>query len=349
MGFFTDNEKLGLRIERMIMHVVSKSPFQNATQFSQVEHESYFLARLADMDAASNFEFVEESVTKDTIRKMGSGEITFQAGSRLLSRAFATTHSGNTKDGAFFIFEMSSGNSAAQFYAMLKYDYKTVLARSRKVDATKNLRKIIDAFVQDSTALQKSCIVRYENGAVSAVVSAKDRMGKAPDLTDYFKRFLDVVRDRSDEELNRAASSVVLEVLRKHESLLPVGGIKPALQVAHEILRSAEEITSDVIVRAVVRAVAIKDDQPFIDNLSKETLRRVHSSGLDGLNFPPVASVYRRANRVILKTKELVEIAYPAGLEGTRVIRVASNDGGEVITITTGSKVEEKIVSEKSN
>lgn len=349
MGFFTEEERSGLQIDRMIMHVVSKEPFQNASEFAEVEHEDYFLARLDDMDAAANFEFVEESQTRETLRRMGAGEITFQSGARILSRAFATTHSGNTKDGAFFIFELSSSNSPARFYAMLKYDYKTVLARTRKVDSRKHLRKIVEAFVQDARALQKSCIARVEDGMAYSTVSAKDRMGKTPDLTDYFKRFLDVVRDRSDEELNKAASDAVLEVLKSHKENLPDRDVKAALRVAHEILRGAQLITSEVITHAVVRAADAEEDEELRNSLSKAVNRRVRASGLDGLEFPPVQNILNRASRVVLKTRESVEITYPAGLEGSRVNREPLPQGGEIITIRTDSAVEEKVVSEKAS
>lgn len=348
MGFFSDGERADLRIERMIMHVVGEPTFTAAREFPRVEQEAYFLDRLLAMDSAAVFQFLEGSVTQATLEQMAVENTPFQTGARHLSRQFGLSHPGQSKDGAFFIFQLAVADPATRLYAMLKYDYKTVLAKSR-TSSTKQLRKIVDAFVQDASALQKSCLVRVTDGLAASEVSAKDRMGKSPDLTDYFRSFLDVERARTDQELNKTAASVLVDVLSKRKLDLPGQDIGGALRVAYDVLRNSTSVNADSIAHAVVVAAQAPVDSDLMQSLRKEIFRAVKHYRLDGLDFPPDAVVLQGAARKIVTTREKVLLKYPEALEGTVVTRETRSDGSAVITIKTREITGDRVVADRAS
>ncbi len=63
--------------------------------------------------------------------------------------------------------------------------------------------------------------MRVKSGVVESGVSAIDRMGDAPDLTDYFQKFLEVVRDRDTKELSERLNEVIRGTLQKCKTQLP--------------------------------------------------------------------------------------------------------------------------------
>ena len=226
MSFFTDAEASSLRIARMSLHIVSDDEFRPEPELV-IEQDDFLLDRIRDVAPASVYRFDEVSATRDTIEAIATRKVGFEEGAQTLAREFCRFHQGNTRDGAFFVFELGIDDESVRLYALMKYDYGQALELIEQEGAA-GLRRIVEAFVDDKSAIQKSALVRVVNGSAEASISTRDRMGRpAPQLTEYFIRYLQAVRDRTDSELTTAVKEVVRTTLEDHREHLPAGGVAP--------------------------------------------------------------------------------------------------------------------------
>lgn len=183
LAFITDEEVAGLRIENMILHVVSDEGFTEQSA-RVVEHADFFIERIRNTDIAPVFAFDAASQTKRQLERMAREEDTFELGGQALSREFARLHPGSSRDGAFFIFELRTNDPAVRIYSLIKYDYQQVIEQQER-DGGNLLRLIVQAFVADKRAIQKAALVRVVDGSAEIEVAARDRMKQAPEIGDY--------------------------------------------------------------------------------------------------------------------------------------------------------------------
>ncbi|UJQ94138.1 nucleoid-associated protein [Mariluticola halotolerans] len=336
LGILDEDEITTLSINRMILHVVGDpdSDFNEQPEFEQVEHDEFFLARLQDVDVAPVHEFAEFSETKRLIESIAKGDTPFEKGAQRISRLFAKQHRGNSSDGAFFIFELISDKREDRVYALAKYDYSQAIERFDK-DGKSGLRQIVQAFIADRKAIQKSCFVRVVDGVARSAVSARDRTKQAPDLTDYFAGFLDVSRTRSNNELSKALDAVVLRVLKDCKDVLPKKDVRSAYKVAREALRQRDSIDNEAAVEAVLLSADSPEDEGIRTRLEKTVRRVLRTSKLDGVTFKPDRTVFTAPKRQKVQTAEGVNLDYPGSLENNGVSRQAMPGGGTRFIIET--------------
>lgn len=345
MGFLAEEEISSLRIARMNYQIVGEETFTARRPMGEVEFEQFFLARITDMDASSVFAFAEESRTREVVESIATGRTQFAQGAARLAREFHSRHVGQSSSGALFFFELEVADPSVKLYSMLKYDYREVLAPSRSA-SQRQLRRIVEAFVQDKRALQKSCLIRVRDGVAEEELSARDRNGKSPDITDFFSAFLSVERARDDKELNHQVYLALVDVLKGHQALLPDGGLSEALGVARERLRTASVISDSTALDALMVAAGRPTEPEIVSSLEKALLRSMKRRKVSGLEFAPDENVLKKTVRKKLSTKEGVNLDYPQYLEGTRVTKEALQTGGLKITITTDCLEVDKVVSE---
>lgn len=348
MSYLVDGEGDALRITRMILHVVGTGDFEPQAEMPMVEQEPFFLARIRDVDASGLFTFDPASQTKRSIGDIAQGTVSFEEGSQQLARDFASRHGGASVDGALFVFELSSNQPGSSLYSLVKYDYREAIERTDD-NGQSHLRRIVEAFVADKRALQKSCLIRVDNGIVSDEIAAQDRMGRAPDLTDYFAGFLNVRRSRSDSELNRSLTDALRAVFTDRRDDLPNQDPGAALVLAKDALRQRQKIDNAAILEAVL--VASGDpQQPDIRGAFEATVaRKIRGAKLTGVEFAPDPLVLRRAARKKIQTVEGITIEYPSDLEGVRVRNTASANGGRTITIETAKIEDQTIVRDRTS
>ncbi len=334
MSFLTDAEATSLRLARMSLHIVSDDEFVPEPEFD-IEHDDFLLDRVRDVASASVYRFEEVSTTRDVIEQIVRRDVGFEEGAQALAREFCRFHRGGTRDGAFFVFELGVDNPNTQLYALIKYDYGQALELVER-EGHAGLRRIIEAFVGDKTAIQKSALVRVVNGAAKAAISTRDRMGRpTPELTDYFIRYLQVTRDRTDGELTTAVKEVVRTALEDHREFLPPGGVAPAVSRALEVLRNTEAVTEDVVSHAVWMGAGQPTDDQVRNSLKKSVSRLVKRKRLAGVTFPPDGSQLGRPITRVVRTEEGVTIHYNTGLEGGAVRKVDTADGATQFIVTT--------------
>lgn len=344
MSFFNERELAELRISRMILHVVSKKKDDFVAQpelnISDVDHLEFFRARLLDAAHDSVHEFKAISDTRSSIEQIASGALGFEKGAQDLTRRFDEAHPQTATAGAFFVFELIVEDPAVRFYGMMKYDYRQAVELYEK-QGRNALRQIVQAFVQEKGAIQKSAIVRTRNGLTEAALSARDRMGNAPDLTDYFEAFLGVKRERNNAQLSqdlRSALRSVVEELRDH---LPNRDVPAALRAAKEALQGREAVDEVAVCEAMVVAAGRPQDEEVRAAVDRAVTRHLRAKKLMGVTFKPDADVLRTAARRRIRTAEGVTIEFPGDQENITVRRQLMPGGGATITVQTEEKLVE--------
>ena len=343
MGFLSDLETSSLSIKQMILHVVGgKDPFVPQPLMDGLGHIDFFRARILDTAIDGVHRFEEKSETKALLGKIGAGALGFESGGQELSRRFSNDHVGSSRDGAFFVFELGTNNSDVTLFSMIKYDYAQAVELYAK-DGKNALRQIVQAFVRERRAIQKSCLVRVINGVVQNQVSAIDRMGDAPDLTDYFQKFLEVVRDRDTNELSQRLNEVLRATLQNCKLLLPAQDVPAALAATKSHLRGRANVDDDAIREAIFVAADRSDDEARAE-LDKVLTRQLRDKKLAGVRFKPDPRTLARPARRKLRTVEGVTLEYPGEQEDRAVARAPAADGGWTITIKTRQKLVEDVV-----
>jgi hypothetical protein len=346
MSFFTIEEITSLKINSMILHVVGDGNFQ-AEKERKVEYEDFFIRRILATDVSSVYSFSDNSQTKFKIQDIASRNVGFEKGAQELSQAFSLAHVGSSKDGAFFIFELGCSVPDTLFYSLIKYDYSEVIEQN---DAAPGglLRKVVRAFIADKRAIQKSAIIRVAGGVAESEISTTDRVKSSVDISDYFEKFLDASRARSDQELNEKAKDVLINSLRECKDILPDKNFSKAFNKAVGVLRDRVEITEDSIAESVIAAAGNPQDEESIVALQNSVSRNIRKLKLVGLKFKPDLSVLKKPPTRKIKTTEGVTITFPDDLTDAVVKVVDKTKGGSTITVETKKVTEDTLLRDKA-
>ena len=283
------------------------------------------------MASAAVHDFSPGSATKGIIERMASDADFFVEGAQALARTFSGLHGGSSVSGAFFVIELGTQVPDTIIYALMKYDYRTALEHTELQGMEPTLRNIARAFVTESRAIQKSCLVRVVGGVAQDTVSAVDRMGHGSDITDYFARFLNVRRTRSDEELNRNLLEVVRNTLR---AILPKEDVLAGFETATAALRNRAMITEEAIREALFVGSGSPMDETEAARLDRETTRQLGQEALAGVAFTPSPDILAKKPRRRLETVEGVQVSYP-GSEENRAVTIERLGDGWRIVVTT--------------
>ncbi|MFA1676275.1 hypothetical protein ACDY97_26915 [Rhizobium mongolense] len=350
MSFFTDDDFNSITLKRMIVHVVGgKQDFDPQSELSVADdpHIKFFLSRILDAAVSPVHKFDDKSGTKALLGKIATKAATFEAGGQELARQFKKDHVGSSSGGAFFVFELGVDDPKTSFYSLIKYDYREAVELYAK-DGRNAFRQIVQAFVKEKRAIQKSCLVRVKNGVVDDEVSAFDRMGDTPDLTDYFQKFLEVTRDRDTKELSDRLGDVLRDTLRECKEHLPNKDVKMALNVTKESL-SGRDFVDDEAIREAIFVAAGRPAEDVRTQIDKALDKQLKHRRLTGVSFKPDPKSLKRAPRIKVRTAEDVLIEYPGEQEDRAVTRAEDGDGGWVITIKTAKAlVEDDFVGKRS-
>lgn len=345
MGFFSDEELASMSIAKMNFQVVGDETFQPRAAMSAVEHSDFFLGRIREIDVASAFVFKDDSETKVIVENIAQRKVRFANGASHLASKFDSYHVGQSKSGAFFVFELKFEGPDTKIYAFLKYDYSEVLTLRGK-SAGEQLRRVLHAFVKDKKALQKSALIRVVNGTAEVALSATDRGATQPNITDFFTNFLGTTRERDDLELNSAANQTLLDIAKAIPSTIWQKETRAVLARLRESLRTSAKICEETIIDAVLVAAERPTDQATIDILKNSAIKFMKKRKIYGLTFPPSESVFKAAAKRKIKTVENIKIEYPEDLSGVRVDVAKEKDGSAVITIRTQGIETDELLNE---
>lgn len=337
MSFLTDAEAASLRLARMSLHIVGGDEEFEPQDELPIEHDDFLIDLLKAIASDGVYRFADISTTRATIEAIAKRQTGFQEGSQALAADFCRLHKGAVKDGAFFVFELGVAEENVNIYALVKYDYSQALEIVHREGNT-GLRRIVEAFVGSKAAIQKSAVVRTRNGAAEPVLSTRDRMGRpAPLLTDFFQGYLQVVRERTDDQLTADVKEAVRLALSDNREFLPRGGLATCVSRANGVLRNAPEINEEVIKQAVWVGAGQPEDDETKSRFDTSIDRLVRKKKLSGLAFAPSAAVLPRSVRRTITTQEGVRIEYNTALDGQAVLEQTLDDGRVRFVITTES------------
>ncbi|SER60248.1 hypothetical protein SAMN05216548_12914 [Faunimonas pinastri] len=335
MGFLSDAEIDSLRLARMSLHIVADDADFEPQPELPVEHDDFLLQILRDVASDSIYRFADRSSTRDRIEEVARRDIPFHEGAQALSSDFRRFHTGNMRDGAFFVFELGVADESTRIYALVKYDYSQALELVQREGATA-LRRIVEAFVSDKASIQKAALVRTVDGVAEPGISTRDRMGRpAPTLTSYFQDYLQVERERNDQDLTREVRDVVRTALQDNKEYLPRGGVAVGLARALDVLRNAPEINEDVVRQAVWVGAGQPEDARVRGTLDTSVNRLVRRRRLEGVAFAPHQEGLPRSVRRQVQTEEGVTLEYNTALEGQAVRREEQPNGETRFVVTT--------------
>lgn len=341
MGFLTDAEEGGVRVTRMILHVVGRrdSEFSPEPEIP-VQEELFFRSRIIAEAASGVHSFEQHSLVKPILEQMAVGALTFEQGGQQLAQRFWIDHVKQSTSGAFFVFELRGEDADVVLYALVKYDYRSAVELSQ-VNGQSVLREIVQAFVKERKAVQKFCIVRVHNGAAETLISAADRMKEAPDLTDYFEKFLGVSRSRSTMELSKQLNEVLRSSLDELKNFLPNSDVGAAVAQAKLALQGRLTVSNDDIIDAILHAAGRPSDETVRQRLEKVARRKLRSKDLEDIEFRPDPRTLRLQPRHVVRTAEDVKLEYPHEEIGRSITRDQTPDGGWVFTVRTPRKLVE--------
>ncbi len=349
MSFLTDNEIDTIEVSKMILHVVGRNdePFNREPEI-EVQQEQFFRERILRAAASGLHTFEPDSQIKPIVESIAQGNMLFEAGGQELARLFYRDHVKQSTSGAFFVFELRCNDPQVKFYALVKYDYREAVELSQ-VDGQSVLRAIVQAFIKERRAVQKFCLIRVRNGVSEDLVSASDRMKEAPDLTDYFERYLGVTRSRSTQELSRKLNEVLRSTMQDIKDVLPDGNIGGAIGRAKQALAGRHTVTNEDVVDSILHAVDRPEDEEIQSRIERVTRRKLKTADLTDVDFRPDGNIFRRQPRQFLKTSEQVRLEYPGEELNRSVFRRVLPGGGEEITVRTNQPlVEDGTLADKS-
>lgn len=345
MAFFNDDELANIEVSKMILHVVkhTEDPFTPQPEI-EVQEEGFFRARIIAEAGDGVHSFNQDSAVKGVLEKIGSGAMSFEAGGQNLARRFHEFHVRQSVAGAFFVLELSLGTSKA--YALIKYDYREAVELTEK-DGKSVLRAIVQAFVKDRKAIQKICLVKVANGVAEPLVAASDRMKEAPDLTDYFERYLGVSRSRSNGELSRRLGEAIRQALQNVRDHLPEKNVGRAVAAAKLALQGRATVTNEDVLDAVLHAAQRPEDESVRSKIDKSIRQQLKHQNLQDVGFTPDAATLRILPRQVIRTAEEVRLEFPMEELGNSVHRQDTADG-VTFTIHTNRLVEDGTVKDKT-
>ncbi len=346
MPFFSEAEREAMRVSRMILHVVGRPDEEFVPEpETEVQEEGFFRARILAEAGDAVHAFDDGSMVRPVLERMARDEIGFEQGGQELARLFARDHVRQATSGAFFVFHLDVGDERTRLYALIKYDYREVVELSQ-AQGRNVLRAIVQAFVKERKAVQKICVVRLVDGVAQGMVSAADRMHAAPDLTDYFARYLGVSRARSDEELSGRLNEAMRRAMTEVREHLPDRDVPGALRRMKQALQPRGQVTNEDVVDAALHAANRPDDERVRATLEAKTRKHLRQQDLDDVAFTPIARTFALRPREWVRTAEEVRIEYPAEQLGQTVNRV-EQDGRIVFTVTTRRIVDDGTVSDR--
>ena len=340
MGYLSDEEIDSLRVERMIIHLVGKPDEEFVPRDEiDVQQEGFFRARIQNEAGDGVHSFVDGSEVRQILERLAKTEMTFTEGGQALARRFFDLHVRQSVSGAFFVIQLSSDVPNSVLYALVKYDYREVVELTN-ADGKSVLRAIVQAFVKERHAVQKFCLVRVTNGVADENVCASDRMRQAPDLTDYFERYLGVKRSKSTTELSKRLNEALRATLQEVKDEIPNSDVGAAMSTAKLALQARATVSNDDVVDAILHAANRPEDESVRSRIDTVTRRRLKHQQLEDVEFRPDRSALRVQPRRIVRTVEEVRLEFPGEELGRSVTREIV-DEDVVFTVRTRRLLED--------
>lgn len=232
------------KIERMIFHIINREKI-SAEILEEVEdprvYEEFFIERLKETTKGASYKFNTDSVVQRQLIEAATNPHAFSDCSEILANHFHNIFLNDSRliPGVIMIFKIIAKGET--YAAIIKYDDIRVISY-KTAKTTEGKRKpildfILNTFVQDRKALQKSAIVKLSD---TKSLYCIDRSGKNGDITEKYKQFLDVQREFNHDMLTDRLLDALVATIKKHKGILPKEIGNRSRMVAKEALSSLD-------------------------------------------------------------------------------------------------------------
>lgn len=336
-------EKDSFEIDAFIFHIIKKNealPQYLEGVTLEEGQKLFFKERFSEVAEGVQHEFIDKDsgVTFNLYKTMmNCSDEVFLKTSKDLATDFKRLHGGNTSDGVFVISRVKLVENKRLIFC-LKIDDKKVYQYDIK-DAKASLREIINTFVEDKKAIQKSALIDTSGHYKWDVLAIDKNPTGITALTKYFSSFLEVRELDSPDSLTRKAVSAAKEWAIGHGNLL---GLKysPAeyKQKAIDYLNGAAKYSTTRFIEALIwEDLSILEDEKKRKEIQNSLKSHLDYKGLSGQSFiPKTNALTLREKRHVKQTREKVKIEFTGDLKSNNItISDKAADGYFTIQIKT--------------
>jgi hypothetical protein len=341
----TPTQKDSLSIEEFIFHIIDphRDDSNKIIELDEVvlsdKQRQFFLKRLQEMAEGTQYVFND---TAESLKQKSASLLEdpneFVPLSKQITADFSRLHAGTMSAGLFVVSIVSIEHSAHQFCKLVflvKLDHKATYSyRYEEKDGIRRaiLDEVPNSLSENKSAVQKSALIDMSDTFAWDVL-AFDR--REPSLTDYFRRFLDVVERETPSELTRRVQRVVRkwarglsrEAIPENEDELSYSGRSQRYIEDHSTFDTNSFL--DTVVR---------DNDPERKAALSDSLKHaLAEAGIAGQQFVLRPDSLQKEKRHTYKTAEGVLLIYE-GDRDTAGIEVKYFENGKArITIETNN------------
>ncbi|PXX76577.1 hypothetical protein SAMN05660489_00173 [Pseudomonas sp. LAMO17WK12:I10] len=324
-------------VERIIFHIVGpklKAPLILTEVEDPSTHSDFFIDRLIETTKGTAYTFNVASGVKQQISLATTSEHAFVDCSEILAQRFQELYENDKRliPGVLMLLKIKSENNT--YAAIIKYDdikvisYKTQATHDGKIKPILDL--ILNTFVQDKKALQKSALINVQNDAGQLICI--DRSGKNGDITDMFKKYLDSSRKFTHETLTDRLLNALIETATSNKEIIPA-----------EILRKIKTAAKDAI--SSISAFNPKSPSTLLSALfgplhTNEKIKNTFEKALkkqkilnETIKIP--AGYFKRALKKVRETQEGVRVIYTQEHIDSGAIEFTEQGGYKTFKATT--------------
>jgi len=325
------------KVERIIFHIIGpdlKTP-QILTEVDDPSaHSDFFVARLIETSKGTKYNFNPASGVMDQIKNALNSNSAFVDRSQILAERFQALYESDKRliPGVLMLLQITNG--IEKYAAIIKYDdikvisYKTLKTADGKTKPI--LDHILNTFVQDKKALQKSALIKI-NGELGSLICI-DRSGKNGDVTEKFKSFLDVSRKFTHEMLTERLLTALIDTVKNNKDIIPnsiTSTIKSSAKEAISSIQTFNPSNPTTLLAALLGD--LHSDERVVSAFAKELKKQKISSEIVKIpkNFFP------KVQRKIKETYEGVRVIYTEDHVKNKAIDFKDIDGQKKILIST--------------
>ena len=327
-----------IRIEKLIFHIILKNELQprylNEVTITE-EQRRFFRDRLDDAAAGRQFVFLDGSTTKEkSLELINCDNNRFVQLSKDLAADFRRQHGPNTNDGVFIVSVASIGPRKLIF--LIKFDHRKIYQYQIQDGGRALLREVQDTFSEDKNSIQKVALIDVGDTALWDVLvtdlAARPEKGY---ITDYFKRFLDVMPRETDTDLTKQALNMAFKwALDNHDDLPETQDASDYKSRAKAYLLGNDTFDSDAFINSVV----LDGDTARRERHRASFKQMMENEGLYGQNFTLIHSALnRKSTKNVRLTQEGLRIEWVGSAEDVNYsVTPKDENGQQTITIKTG-------------
>jgi hypothetical protein len=324
-------------VERIIFHIVGpklKTPLILTEVEDPSTHSDFFIDRLIETAKGTAYNFNAASGVKDQVSLAISSDHAFVDCSEILATRFQELYENDKRliPGVLMLLKIRCGEK--HYAAIIKYDdikvisYKTQATIDGKVKPILDL--ILNTFVQDKKALQKSALININNNAGQLVCI--DRSGKNGDITDMFKKYLDSSRKFSHETLVDRLLLALIETATTQKDIIPTEifrKIRTAAKDAISTLQSFNPKSPATLLHALFGPL-------HTDEKIKSTFEKaLKKQKIANETIKAPAGYYKKPAKKIRETQEGVRVIYTQEHVDSGAIKFENENGYKSFKATT--------------